>query len=254
MSLALKRPLIIFDIESTGINVSSDRIVEISLLKIFPDGSRELRTERFNPGMPIPAESTAVHKITDADVADKPSFAERAADLKNWIQDCDLGGYNSNRFDVPILAEEFLRAGLPFDEPRHYVDVMRIFMQMEKRTLEAAYQFYCHKTLENAHAAESDTLATWEILEAQLDRYSAELEPDVAFLDRFGAEEEFVDFGRRMIYRNGIEHFHFGKHKGRSVREVFDREPSYYDWMMRGDFPLHTKMKLSELWKRFKGK
>ena len=254
MVLPLKRPLVIFDIEATGINVGSDRIVEISLLKILPDGRQENPTERINPGMPIPPEATAIHGIYDRDVADKPLFSAVAADLSQWLDGCDLGGYNSNRFDVPMLVEQFLRAGLAFDENRRYIDVMRIFTLMEKRTLAAALQFYCNKNLENAHTAEADTMATWEVLQAQLDRYSAELEPDVDFLHRFTADEEFVDFGRRMIFQNGVEVFHFGKHKGRPVEEVFEREPSYYDWMLKGDFPEHTKLKLKTIWLRHRNR
>ncbi len=250
MVLPLKRPLVVFDIEATGINVGSDRIVEICLLKINPDQSRQIRTERFNPGIPIPPDATAIHGIRDADVAGKPAFAAFAKELHDWLDGCDMAGYNSNRFDVPMLVEEFLRAGVGFDENRRYVDVMRIFTLMEKRTLEAAYRFYCDKSLENAHTAEADTLATFEVLQAQLDRYPDELAPDVEFLDRFTADEEFVDFGRRMIYQNGVEIFNFGKHKGKPVVEVFEREPSYYDWMLKGDFAEHTKLKLKTIWLR----
>jgi DNA polymerase-3 subunit epsilon len=254
MKLKLQRPLVVFDLETTGVQVSTDRILEISLLKVHPDGTRELHTERFNPGCPIPPEVSEVHGIRDQDVAGMPAFSERAAWLNTWISNCDLAGYNSNRFDVPLLVEEFLRAGIVFDENRRYVDVQRIFTQMEKRTLEAAVRFYCHRALENAHSAEADTLATWDVLEAQLDRYAEELEPDVAFLERFTTEEEYVDFGRRMIYQNGVEVFHFGKHKGRAVEEVFEREPSYYDWMLKGDFPAHTKLKLKQIWERFRAR
>jgi len=250
----LQRPLVIFDLEATGINIGTDRIVEISLIKVHPDGSRQTRTERIHPGIPIPAEASAIHGIFDADVADKPRFADIAAELRDWLEGCDLAGYNSNRFDVPMLVEEFLRAQVGFDENRRYIDVMRIFTLMEKRTLEAAYKFYCGKTLENAHAAEADTEATWQVLQAQLERYADELEPSVEFLDRFTADEEFVDFGRRMIYQDGVEVFHFGKHKGKSVEEVFEREPSYYDWMLKGDFPEHTKLKLKTIWLRLRNR
>lgn len=252
MKLKLHRPLVLFDLEATGIDPAKDRIVEISLLKVHPDGTEESKNWRLNPGIPIPAEASAIHGILDSDVADAPFFADVAEELFEWLQEVDLGGYNSNRFDIPMLVEEFLRVGLELPENRHQVDVMRIFMVMEKRTLEAAYRFYCGKTLDNAHAAEADTRATWEVLQAQLERYPDELEPGVEFLDRMGEDEDFVDNGRRMIYHNGVEVFHFGKHKGRPVEEVFRREPSYYDWMMKGDFAGHTKRKITAIWERIR--
>ena len=254
MKLQLERPLVVFDIEATGISPAKDRIVEISLLKVHPDGRRESLTERFHPGRPIPAESTAIHGITDADVADKSPFDLRAEAIRDWIDGCDLAGYNANYYDVPMLAEEFLRAGIGFDENRHCVDVLRVFTKMEPRTLTAAYRFFCDKDLENAHGAEADTLATWEVLEGQLARYGDALPSTVPELAAFTRDQDFVDLGRRMVWKDGVEVFHFGKHKGRSVEAVLTAEPSYYDWMLRGDFPAHTKLKLKTIWLRMRQK
>lgn len=245
--LQLTRPLAFIDLETTGINIGSDRIIEIAIIKVMPDGTSLSKVKRINPAMPIPAESTEVHGIRDADVKDCPTFREVANELRQFLDHCDLAGYNSNRFDIPLLAEEFLRAGQQLDtQGRKFIDVQRIFHLMEKRTLEAAYQFYCSKILDGAHGAEADARATYEILEAQVNRY-AELRNDIDALAQFTAEDDFVDFARRMIRKKGVEIFNFGKYKGRAVREVLKEEPQYYDWMMKADFPLHTKQKLSEI-------
>lgn len=253
MKLKLLRPLAFIDLETTGVNISSDRIIEISVLKIFPDHQRETKTQRVNPGIPIPPESTKIHGIFDKDVQDKPSFANVAHELFHSLENCDLGGYNSNRFDIPLLAEEFLRSGINFSiNNRRMVDVQKIFHRMEKRNLEAAYKFYCNKNLDNAHQAEADVTATYEILLSQLERYS-DLKNDVDYLHEFTKDdEESVDFARRMIYKNGVEIFNFGKHKGKLVVNVLKVEPSYYNWMMENDFSLNTKQKLKEIKERIK--
>lgn len=247
-SLLLKRPLAVIDLETTGTNVAQDRIIEIAIIKVFPDKSTQSKVKRINPGMPIPAGSTAIHGIKDEDVKDAPTFKQAANELKVFMENCDLAGYNSNRFDIPLLVEEFLRADIEFDvSKRKFVDVQRIFHLMEKRTLGAAYKFYCDKQLENAHSAEADALATYEILEAQLGRYE-QLQQDIDGLSDFTKEEEYVDFARRIVMQGGQEVFNFGKYKGRPVKEVLKAEPQYYDWMMKADFPLNTKQKLSEIY------
>lgn len=248
MRLNLKNPLIFFDLETTGIDIVKDRIVEISYVKVFPNGKEESKTMRINPGMPIPPESTAIHGITDDDVKDCPRFKEVAKTLASQIEGCDLAGYNSNRFDIPLLAEEFLRAGVDIDlNRRKFVDVQTIFYKMEQRTLSAAYKFYCNKTLENAHTAAADTMATYEVLQAQLDRYP-DLQNDIAFLSEFSSFSNNVDFAGRMIYNDkGEEVFNFGKFKGRLVEDVLKEEPGYYAWMINSDFPLNTKQKLTEI-------
>ncbi len=245
--LQLKRPICFFDIESTGTDAARDRIVEIAIIKIMPDGTRQTKTKRINPEMPIPPQTTAVHGISDEDVKDAPTFKQAANELKQFIEHCDLGGYNCNRFDIPLLAEEFLRAGIQIDFTHcKMIDVQQIFYKMEKRTLSAAYQFYCNKTLEHAHSAEADTEATYEVLLAQLERYP-ELSTDVDTLHEFTSGDEIVDYARRMVKIDGVVVFNFGKHKGRSVEQVFKEEPQYYDWMMKSDFALHTKQKISEI-------
>ena len=248
MKLKLSHPLVFFDLETTGIDISKDRIVEISYVKVFPNGKEESKTLRINPGMPIPPESTAIHGITDDDVKNCPTFKAIAKSLAAEIEGCDLAGYNSNRFDIPLLAEEFLRADVNIDlSRRKFVDVQTIFHKMEQRTLSAAYKFYCNKTLENAHTAAADTMATYEVLQAQLDRYP-ELKNDVAFLSDFSSYNNNVDFAGRMIYNDKKEEvFNFGKFKGQLVEEVLKKEPGYYAWMMNGDFPLNTKQKLTEI-------
>lgn len=248
MQLNLRNPLVFFDLETTGINIVKDRIVEISYVKVFPNGDQEIKTRRINPGMPIPPESTAIHGITDEDVKDCPTFKEIAKSLASQIEGCDLAGFNSNRFDIPMLAEEFIRAGVDIDlNRRKFIDVQTIFHKMEQRTLSAAYKFYCNKSLENAHSAEADTIATYEVLKAQLDRYP-ELKNDVAFLSEYSSFSNNVDFAGRMIYNDkGEEVINFGKYKGRLVADVLQQDPSYYQWIMNGDFPLNTKKMLTEI-------
>jgi len=253
MKLNLKNPIIFFDIESTGLNVSSDRIVELSALKIFPNGDQELKTRRLNPTIPISPEAQAVHGISNEDVKDCPTFKEVARSLANWMTGCDFAGYNSIKFDVPMLAEEFLRAGIDFDfRKRKLVDIQNIFHKMEQRTLSAAYKFYCSKNLENAHSAEADTVATFEILESQLDMYKDALENDVEFLSKFSIRSNSLDYAGRIVLNDkDIPVFNFGKHKGKPVSAVFRAEPSYYSWMMNGDFTLDTKQVLTKLYKEF---
>ncbi len=268
MNLHLKRPIAFFDLETTGVNISADRIVEISILKVMPDQSEHVLTKRINPEMPIPLQSSLIHGIYDTDVAEEPTFSEVAAEIATFIGDADLGGYNSNKFDIPLLMEEFLRAGISFSlDNRHFVDVQNIFHQMEQRTLKAAYRFYCDKSLDDAHSAEADVRATYEVLLSQLDRYqgvtwedkagniSTPVVNDVEALHKFTNLSRPVDFAGRMVFdEQGQEIFNFGKHKGRTVESVFEQEPSYFQWMMQGDFPLYTKQCLEVIWKRFKEK
>jgi DNA polymerase III subunit epsilon len=250
MPLQLKRPLAFIDLETTGVNLATDRIVEIAIVKIFPDESKTIKRKLINPQMPIPKSSSEIHGITDEMVKDAPTFKQVANELKQFIEDADLSGYNSNRFDIPILMEEFIRAGQTINMTnKKMIDVQHIFHLMEKRTLAAAYKFYCGKELTDAHSAEADATATWEILQAQLDRYK-NLGDSLDSILQFTGEEQYVDFARRFIMENGVEIFNFGKHKGRSVADVLKTEPQYYDWMMKGDFPLHTKQKLTEILNR----
>ena len=248
MELKLKRPIVFLDLETTGVDPAKDRIVEISLVKVQPDGSKEVKTRRINPGMPIPPESTAIHGIADDDVKDEPRFEQIAKSLAAYMEGCDLAGYNSNRFDIPVLAEEFLRAGVDVDlKKRRFIDVQNIFHKMEQRTLVAAYRFYCDRELEGAHSAEADTLATYEVLKAQLDRYP-ELENDVEFLAKFTEQNRCADYAGRILYdKDGEEVIGFGKYRGRPVAEVFREEPGYYSWMMNGDFPMYTKKVITEI-------
>lgn len=248
MNLNLKRPIVFFDLETTGVDTSKDRIVEISMIKVMPDGSKDVKTRRINPEMPIPAEATAVHGITDEDVKNEPTFRQLAKSLAQFIQGCDFGGFNSNRFDLPVLVEEFLRAGVDVDlKRRKFVDVQNIFHKKEQRTLVAAYKFYCDKDLTDAHSAAADTMATYEVLCAQLDHYD-DLENDIDFLAEYSEREKVVDYAGRIIYNDkGEEVFGFGKYRGQKVEEVFRREPSYYAWMMEGDFPLYTKKVITEI-------
>jgi DNA polymerase-3 subunit epsilon len=268
MKLNLKRPLAFFDLEATGTNVGSDRIVEISVIKLHPDGTEDVRTFRINPGIPIPLESSLIHGIYDEHIKDEPPFGDLARALAEFIDLIDLAGYYSNKFDIAMLMEEFLRAGVPFDlDNRHFVDVQNIFHQMEQRTLSAAYRFYCDKQIENAHSAEADTRATMEVLHAQIARYeniewadkkgnrSVPVVNDIEALHKFTNLSRPVDFAGRMVYNEqGEETFNFGKHKGKAVEEVFNIEPSYYSWMMQGDFPLYTKRKLEEIYTRWNAK
>ena len=253
MNLKLKRPIVFFDLETTGVDAAKDRIVEISMVKIGVDGSKVVKTRRINPEMPIPAEATAVHGITDEDVKDEPTFKQIAKSLAQFIEGCDFGGFNSNRFDLPLLVEEFLRAGVECDfQRRKFVDVQTIFHRKEQRTLVAAYKFYCDKDLENAHSAEADTLATFEVLEAQIERYP-DIGDTVEALAEFSAGKPIVDFaGRMTLDDKGQEIFTFGKYKGRRVVDVFRDDPSYYSWMMNGDFPQHTKKMITEIRLRMK--
>ncbi len=248
MELKLKRPIVFIDLETTGINVSSDRIVEISALKINPNGSEQLMTSLVNPEMPIPPKVTAIHGISDSDVTGAPTFREIAKNLATFLEGCDLAGYNSMKFDIPVLAEEFLRTNVDFNfTKRRYIDVQVIFYKKEQRTLAAAYKFYCNKAMENAHTANADTAATYEVLKAQLDRYD-DLENDVEKLAGYSSFNNNVDFaGRIILDENGVETFNFGKHKGKAVESVFREEPAYYAWMMNGDFPLYTKKILTEI-------
>jgi len=242
VKLQLKNPLVFFDLETTGTNIVSDRIVEISYLKVSLNGEEESKTRRINPEMPIPPQSTAIHGITDEDVKNEPTFKMIAKSLAAQIEGCDLAGYNSNRFDIPLLAEEFLRAGVDIDLMRRkFVDIQTIFHKKEPRNLSAAYKFYCDKDLENAHTAEADTKATYEVLQAQLDRYQ-DLKNDIVFLSEYSSFNNQVDFAGRVIYNEKKQEvINFGKYKGRLVEEVFQEDPGYYGWIMQGDFALHTK-------------
>lgn len=248
MELKLTRPICFFDLETTGINVAKDRVVEISILKIFPNGNKESKTWLVNPEMEIPVEVIAVHGITNEKVANEPTFKELSKEIFAMIKDCDLGGYNSDRFDIPLLAEEMLRAEVDFDMKNTVsVDVQTIFHKMEKRTLEAAYKFYCDKNLENAHSAAADTNATYEVLKSQLDRYP-DLENDIKKLSEFTTRKKSVDFaGFIIIDKDGDEAFSFGKHKGKKVDEVLEKEPGYFSWILNADFPLYTKKILTQI-------
>lgn len=251
MPLQLSRPIAFIDLETTGVSLSTDRIVEIAVVKINPDGSRQVKRKLINPEMPIPKESSDIHGITDEMVKDAPTFKQAGNEIKQFIDNCDLGGYNSNRFDIPILMEEFLRAGMEVDlTTRRMVDVQHIFYTMEPRTLSAAYKFYCNKELDGAHSAEVDVNATIDVLYSQVERYSNLGNSVESILSAIG-EEKIVDYARRFLFNEkGVEIFNFGKHKGRPVTDVLKAEPQYYDWMMRGDFPLHTKQKLTEIFNR----
>ncbi|WP_028289502.1 3'-5' exonuclease [Olleya sp. ITB9] len=248
MSLNLTKPICFFDLETTGINITSDRVVEISILKVFPNGNKESKTWLVNPEMPIPAEVSAIHGVTDERVANEPTFKQLAPEINAMIKDADLAGFNSNRFDIPLLAEEMLRADLDFDmKGRVAVDVQTIFHKMEQRTLSAAYKFYCDKSLENAHTAEADTLATYEVLKAQVERYD-ELENDTKFLAEFSSRRRFADFAGFISFnKEDQEVFSFGKHKGKLVTEVLDKEPGYFGWLLNADFPLYTKKVLTAI-------
>jgi DNA polymerase-3 subunit epsilon len=248
MKLNLKNPLVFFDLETTGTNITSDRIVEICYLKVYPNGNEESKTLRINPGMHIPEGASAVHGIYDEDVADCPVFKEVARNIAKDIEGCDLAGFNSNRFDVPLLVEEFLRADVDIDiSHRKFIDVQVIFHKKEERTLSAAVKFYCGHELDGAHGAEADTHGTYEVLQAQLDRYP-DLQNDMAFLSDYSRQNRNVDFGGRMIYNEqGVEIFNFGKYKGMAVTEVLQRDPGYYTWMQNSDFPLNTKAMLTAI-------
>ncbi|MHC1732511.1 MAG: exonuclease domain-containing protein [Bacteroidales bacterium] len=255
MELNLRKPLVILDLETTGVNIATDRIVEFSALKVSPGGAEEWLTLRLNPGIPISPEATRVHGITDADVANEPHFRDVARRIAAFLEGCDLAGFNSMKFDIPILCEEFLRVNVDFNPARHrYVDVQVIFHKKEQRTLGAAYKFYCNSELENAHSAQADTAATYEILKAQLDRYT-DLENDIDKLSAFSAFNNNADLAGRIVFNEqGVEVFNFGKHKGKPVELVFKEEPSYYSWMMNGDFPQNTKQVITAIKVRSFGK
>ena len=248
MPLNLTKPLAFIDLETTGLNIASDRIVEISIVKVHPNGNKDIVTRRINPTIPISTESTSIHGISDDDVKNEPTFKQMAKELANFIEGCDLARYNSKKLDIPMLAEEFLRAEVDFDiTKRNLVDVQNIFHKMEQRTLSAAYKFYCDKDLVDAHSAEADTIATMEILLAQVEKYDS-LENNVAFLSEFSKATNNVDLLGRIVYdKNNVEVFNFGKHKGKAVLEVLEKEPGYYHWMMNGDFPLYTKKVLTQI-------
>lgn len=272
MELNLTRPIVFFDLETTGVQVGSDRIVQICLHKVNPDGTTETLTRLVRPAtesgktIHIPEETTAIHGITDAMVRNVPSFKEQAAEVARFIGNADLAGYNSNRFDVPMLVEEFLRAGIDFSiKERRLVDIQNIFHKMESRTLKAAYRFYCHKELENAHSADADTIATYEVLKAQLDHYkdteytdrdgvvSKPVVNDIDALCQFSGNAQWADLVGHIGYDSQHrEIFNFGKNKGRTLYDVFSKEPAYYDWMMKADFPLSTKQTISEVYQRIK--
>ena len=246
MELNLSKPICFFDLETTGTNIAKDRIVEIAILKVFPNHNKESFTLRVNPGVPIPKEVSEIHGIYDKDVADEPYFKDIAPKIFNFIKDSDLAGYNSNRFDIPLLAEEMLRAEVDFDMKNAVkIDVQTIFHKKEKRTLEAAYKFYCDKDLTDAHSAEADTNATYEVLKSQLDWYE-DLENNTKWLAEFSAHKKFADFAGMVQYdKNGNEVFGFGKHKGKKVEDILSREPGYYSWIQNADFPLYTKKVLT---------
>ena len=260
MDLNIKTPIAFFDLEATGINISTDRIVEISILKIFPDSSQELKTLKINPTVPIPLETSLIHGIYDKDVADAPTFKEVAKELFRFFEGADLAGFNVLKYDIPLLVEEFLRVGIDFDiEKRNLLDAQKIFFMMEKRNLSSAYKFYCGKTLENAHSAEADTIATYEVFKSQIERYQGQeledlqgnkigiIENDMKKIHNM-INEKMVDLACRFVLNDkGEECFNFGKQKGKPIAQVLKEEPGYYDWMMKGDFPLDTKRKLTQV-------
>ncbi len=248
MQLNLQRPIVFFDLESTGINIAKDRIVEIAILKVHPDGKEESKSIRVNPTIKISPQSTKIHGISNKDIKDAPTFKDIAKEIASFLKACDLAGYNSNKFDIPLLAEEFIRADVDFDFKKvKFVDVQVVFFKQEPRTLGAAYKFYCDKELVNAHTAEADTLATYEVLKSQLERYD-NLKPDVNSLAKFTSQNKNVDFAGRMIYNaDNVEVFNFGKYKGKSVEEVLQKDNNYYTWMMQNEFPLYTKKMLTAI-------
>lgn len=266
MELELKNPLVFIDLETTGMNIASDRIVEIALLKILPNGDEEEKLLRINPGIPIPEQATRIHGITNEDVISAPAFKEVAKTLSKFLEGCDLAGFNSNRFDIPLLAEEFMRNDVDIDfKKRKFIDVQAIFHKMEKRTLAAAYKLYCNKELVDAHSAMADARATYEVLKAQLDQYkdvdyednngviTQPVVNDVEQLSNFSSYDRYVDYMGRIIYdENGVETFNFGKNKGVSVEKVMREQPGYYGWIMQGDFPLYTKKVLTRIYIRLK--
>ena len=253
MSLQLTKPICIFDLETTGVNTAKDRIVEIAIIRVEPDGTEITKTWRVNPEMHIPEEASKVHGIYDEDVADAPTFKEISQEVFNMIHDADLAGFNSNRFDVPLLAEELLRAGIDFDlKTNHLIDIQNIFHKMEPRNLTAAYKFYCDGDLTDAHSAEADTKATYEILKAQLQKYD-DLPKDMEALSKFSSYFKAADFQGRIIYNSKNEEvINFGKYKGQKVEDVLQKDPGYYGWIMRADFPLYTKKIIQNVYERMK--
>jgi DNA polymerase III subunit epsilon len=249
--LQLTRPIAFIDLETTGVNLSKDRIVEIAIVKLMPDGSQITKRKIINPLMPIPQSSSDIHGITDEMVKDAPTFKIAANEIKQFLENCDLGGYNSNRFDIPLLMEEFLRSEIEIDlSAMRMIDVQHIFYTMQPRTLSAAYEFFCNKSLENAHSAEVDIKATIEVFEAQLAKYDKLGTTVDSVLSCIG-EEKIIDYARRFVFDDkGNEVFNFGKYKGMLMSDVFKKDPQYYDWMMKGDFPMHTKKKLTEIFNR----
>ena len=248
MELSLTRPLCFFDLETTGLNVAKDRVLEISILKVFPNGNKESKTWMVNPEIPIPPKTIPIHGITDEKVANEPTFKQLSRDIYSMIKESDLAGFNSDRFDIPLLAEEMLRAGIDVDFKKHLtVDVQTIFHKMEKRNLSAAYKFYCGKDLNNAHSAEVDTNATYEVLKSQIKKYD-ELENDISKLSTFSKRQKSVDFAGFIILDEDRDAaFNFGKHKGEKVIEVFEREPGYFSWLLNADFPRYTKKVLTAI-------
>ena len=260
MKLNLKNPIAFFDLETTGTNIAHDRIVEISIVKVLVNGETEIKTRKIHPTIPIPLESSLIHGIYDEDVKDEPNFKQIAKSLVTFLEGCDLAGYNILKFDVPLLVEEFLRANVDFEvSQRKLVDAQKIFFLMEKRNLSSAYKFYCGKKLEGAHSAEADTLATFEVLKSQIEMYNGQtvedlsgkeigtIENDMKVLHEL-TNRKMVDLAGRMVFNDkGEEVFNFGKHKGKPVSTVLSSEPSFYDWMMKGDFPLDTKRRLTEI-------
>ncbi len=248
MNLNLSKPLVFFDLETTGVNIASDRIVEISMLKVHPDGKKETYTQRINPVIEIPKEVTAIHGITNEDVLNEPTFKEIAKKVSELIKGCDLAGFNSNRFDIPLLAEEMLRADVDFSmKNRLAIDVQTIFHKKEQRTLSAGYQFYCDKELKDAHSAEADTMATYEILNAQVEKYD-DLENNTKSLSEFSIQRKRADFAGFILFdEEDVEIFSFGKYKGRKVTEILEENPGYYAWIQNADFPLYTKQVLTEI-------
>ena len=243
----LQRPLVFLDLETTGVDTFADKIIEIALMKVMPDGSQHQYLKVVNPLMPIPKGSTDVHGFTDEMVKDKPPFTSIAKEVAAFMEDGDLAGFNSNRFDIPMLVEELMRAGVNIEiEKRKSIDVQRIFHKLEPRNLEAAVRFYCEQDLKNAHSAMADVIATHDVLVAQLQRYSS-LQNDVEFLEKFSEDGKFIDVARRLVYKNNKVCYNFGKHKDKSVADVLRSEPGYHDWMLKSDFPLHTKHKLKEV-------
>lgn len=249
MKLNLKRPIIFFDLETTGLDIAKDRIVELCYIRVEPNGNEEARSMRINPEMHIPEVASSVHGITDDDVKDCPTFADVAPQLAATFEGCDLAGFNSNRFDLPLLDEEFMKAGVNIDLSHvQAIDVQNIYHKLEKRTLAAAYKFYCGRDLENAHSALADTQATYEVLQAQLDHYPNDLQNDVDFLAEFSRMNRNIDFAGRFVYdESGKELINFGKYKGKAIKDVLSRDPGYYSWIMQGDFTLNTKQVLTKL-------